>query len=312
MEHRYPIRVVAAKTGLSTHLIRMWERRYAAVEPSRTDSKRRLYTDDDINRLSLLRRATQAGASIGQIAHLSEADLEELVASYERLAPDTALKPARSVDAEYFLKLALEAIEALDSHATESALLQASVSLGRTVLLENVLRPLLLKIGDDWATGRLKVAHEHLASEVIHAFLGHIVDNTPVSASAPSIVIATPAGQSHEFGALMVAVTAAGVGWKTVHLGANLPAEDIAMAVRQTGATAVALSIIYPPDDPRIHEELRELRQMIGPRCLILAGGRAHHGYARALQEIGAVVADDLLQLTRVLEEARSGRSSAN
>ncbi|HPC11710.1 MAG TPA: MerR family transcriptional regulator, partial [candidate division Zixibacteria bacterium] len=85
MDALYPIRVVAAKTGLSAHLIRMWERRYGAVEPSRTNTRRRLYSESDVRRLTLLRRATQAGAAIGQIATLPEDDLESLVASYEQL-----------------------------------------------------------------------------------------------------------------------------------------------------------------------------------------------------------------------------------
>lgn len=55
------IKVVAQRTGLSAHLIRIWEKRYGAVEPERTETNRRLYSDEQIERLSLLRDITQNG-----------------------------------------------------------------------------------------------------------------------------------------------------------------------------------------------------------------------------------------------------------
>ncbi|MBX7259713.1 MAG: MerR family transcriptional regulator, partial [Candidatus Hydrogenedentes bacterium] len=60
MQHQsqHPIQVVALRTGLTPHVIRMWERRYAAVCPTRTPTNRRLYSDSDITRLRLLSRAT--------------------------------------------------------------------------------------------------------------------------------------------------------------------------------------------------------------------------------------------------------------
>ena len=67
----YSIKVVARRTGLSPHVIRAWERRYGAVEPERSATGRRLYSDTEIERLQALERATRAGHSIGQIAQLS-------------------------------------------------------------------------------------------------------------------------------------------------------------------------------------------------------------------------------------------------
>ena len=75
----YTMKAVALKTGLSAHVIRAWEKRYRAVTPKRTPTNRRAYTTEDIDRLLLLRRATLAGRSIGQIAVLPTDQLRELV-----------------------------------------------------------------------------------------------------------------------------------------------------------------------------------------------------------------------------------------
>ena len=77
----YSIKIAAQRTGLSAHVIRIWERRHEAIKPQRTASKRRLYSEADIQRLTLLRRATEAGHSIGQIAHLQDESLRQILAS---------------------------------------------------------------------------------------------------------------------------------------------------------------------------------------------------------------------------------------
>ncbi|NIP80241.1 MAG: MerR family transcriptional regulator [Gemmatimonadetes bacterium] len=67
---RHPIGVVSERTGLTPDVLRVWERRYGVVEPSRSDGGQRLYTDADIERLRLLHLATLAGRSIGQVVEL--------------------------------------------------------------------------------------------------------------------------------------------------------------------------------------------------------------------------------------------------
>src|SRR5581483_1087908 len=67
---RHSIKSVARRTGLSAHVIRIWEKRYGAVKPERTGTNRRLYSEEQVERLSLLRELTQAGHSIGAIATL--------------------------------------------------------------------------------------------------------------------------------------------------------------------------------------------------------------------------------------------------
>lgn len=71
----YAIGAVARLTGISTHTLRIWERRYGAVIAERTDSGRRVYSRRDVEKLGLLKILVDRGFSIGQIANL---DLEEL------------------------------------------------------------------------------------------------------------------------------------------------------------------------------------------------------------------------------------------
>src|SRR5512138_1466617 len=76
---RYPIRAVSKLTGISVDTLRAWERRYRVVEPER-DERGRMYSEQDVERLRLLRAAIERGHAIGRVAVLATDDLRALLA----------------------------------------------------------------------------------------------------------------------------------------------------------------------------------------------------------------------------------------
>ncbi len=304
-EKRHPIQVVAAQTGLTQHAIRAWERRYGAVQPARTPTNRRMYSDDDIARLRLLLRATQEGRSVGQVAQLPTDELRDLL----RDVPRTVVARRNRIDGpptpETFLANAVQAVEELNGEKLEAALAEAETSLSQVRVIEDVVLPLIEEVGDRWRIGTLRVAHEHLASSVVRGFLTTMRVGMRAPEHAPVVVFATPAAQWHELGALMAAAAAGLEGWRVTYLGPNLPAEEIAAAALTVDAKVVALSIVYPEDDPLLGHELRKLRKLLGPEVLILAGGRAASAYLPVLQQVDAVHTPDLKCLRQELLQAR-------
>lgn len=304
-EAQYPIQLVARLTGLSAHVIRIWEQRYRAVEPQRTATKRRLYSQCEIERLNLLRDVTQAGHSIGQVAQLPTDKLGTLVAAASNLqtrAPRAATEAPKSVA---FLDECVAAIQSLDTRALDDALKRAATALGALGLLQHVVAPLTQTVGDLWRDGTLTSAHEHFASAAIRVFLGNVARPFGAMDDAPVLVVATPAGQVHELGALLVGATAANLGWQVTYLGASLPAAEIAGAARQRRARAVALSLVYPEDDPRLEGELTRLRESLPAEVQLLAGGRALPAYRDALEKVGALPIESLAQLGSTLDSLR-------
>jgi DNA-binding transcriptional MerR regulator/methylmalonyl-CoA mutase cobalamin-binding subunit len=306
---RHPIGVAARRTGLKPDLIRAWERRYGAVEPGRTETRRRFYSDADIERLLLLRRVVSTGHGISQVAGLSNDELKGMIAD-EPEGRDLPAPPdaSRAGDtAAPFLTLCLSAAQRLDVHDLELQLERASVALSRINLLEKLLVPLMHRIGDLWQRGELRPIHEHMASAVVRTFLGGMRGAYHLSTTAPHLIVTTPARQLHELGALIVAATAAAEGWHTTYLGPDLPPEEIAAAAVQKGARAVAISIVYPPDDPMLKDDLKRMRLLLPPSTELLIGGRASRAYTPILEEIGAVHVESLSELRRELELLRSG-----
>lgn len=302
-EPRHPIQVVSRRTGLSPDLIRIWERRYGAVEPGRGGSGRRLYSDADVERLLLLRRATEAGRRIGEVARLSAEGLAALVADDQTAAPPRFTRTEAPGSAS--LQACLEAARRLDPAALHAVLAEAGVAMSVPRLLEELIAPFMREIGRYWRDGSLRIYQEHMASAVVRSFLGQLIRSVGPLGAGPRLLVATPPGQGHELGALMAALTAAAEGWRPLYLGANTPAGEIAAAARQAGARAVALSLTYPADDPQLAEELRLLRRHLPAETALLVGGAAAGGYEGVLEEISAQRLRTLAELRMALGALR-------
>jgi DNA-binding transcriptional MerR regulator/methylmalonyl-CoA mutase cobalamin-binding subunit len=295
---RHPIRLVTQRTGLSGHVLRAWERRYGVVAPTRSDGGQRLYSDADIERLLLLRRLTEAGGSISQLAHLAPEDLRRLAETEAPLAEVVVEESAEPWQAG-----AMRAVESLDGSALRRELSRAVLALGVPRFLDQVVSPLLRDVGTRWHSGQLGIAHEHLTSAVVREVLGWIRESSETIGKAPTLVVGTPAQQLHEGGALLAAAAAAAEGWRVIYLGVNLPGRDIAAAARGTGARAVALSIIHPTGDPQLGAQLEAIRTDLPSGTALLVGGAAAESYRAAIDAAGGRVLSGLADFRDLLQQ---------
>jgi methanogenic corrinoid protein MtbC1 len=299
-EPRYPVRVVMARTGLTADVLRAWERRYGAVRPERSPGGQRLYSEHDVERLTLLRRATLAGHSIAEVARLDTAALETL---FEEPEPAPTGASPEAVDA--LVAIAIAATERLDGPAVEAALKRGALLFGGAGLVDEVVSRFMTRVGERWHSGTLSPAHEHLASTAVRRVLAWAIDAYTPTTRAPRLVVATPAGELHEIGAMAAAAAAAEEGWRVVYLGPNLPAVHLVDAAKQVGARAVALSAVYADGDPHLHE-VHETARALPRGVTLLVGGEDAEAQAAALREAGAQVLPDIPALRRALRAVRS------
>jgi DNA-binding transcriptional MerR regulator/methylmalonyl-CoA mutase cobalamin-binding subunit len=307
-QKRHPIQVAALRAGLSPELLRAWEKRYQAVAPERTGGGQRIYSDEDVQRLRLLRLATAAGRRIGSIASLSSEELSALVDEDRtqlarqraaNAAPRAARDVARELDA--VVQSALQAGFALDEGGLHEVLDRQLLLLRPEDLIVGVIAPLMRRVGELWHEEHLRPAHEHLISGAVRGLLARLITSSQLSDSKFHLVVSTPSGQRHEFGAMMAATVASLCQWRVTYLGADLPLEDVAAAVIETKAQALALSLVYPVADPELREELLKLETLLPSQVAIIAGGAAAESYRDVWDQIGARVPTDLLELKHTL-----------
>ena len=294
---RYSTQTAARLSGLTPFVLRAWEKRYQVVKPVRTETNRRMYSDADVERLTLLRRLTDEGLAISGIAGMSDAELRALLV---RMEDEVGREDGSGADFAGWRTELLRHVQRLDAVGLERTLLDAERELSRGALIEHVLFPVVIEIGSGWREGRIRIVQEHLASSVLRRVLVALLNADVHPDGAARAVSATPAGQMHELGVLLAALALSSEGVPVTHLGADLPAAEIAAAARELGATRVLLSIVYPPDDPSTFEELVELVRLLPSTTQVLVGGASAPAYLARIDHPSVHAVESMSEL-RVL-----------
>jgi DNA-binding transcriptional MerR regulator/methylmalonyl-CoA mutase cobalamin-binding subunit len=287
MDAIHPIGVVSRKTGLSAHVIRVWERRYGAVAPERSDGNQRLYTDAEIDRLVLLAKAVAGGESIGKIARLTNEELKGIVKTENQFpgAPASSTGNGRSVSTATrpvtgpSIHSAVERIKLSDNKSLRSIISERFYTYGLADLIEAFVPELLTWIGEEWQGGNLTIYQEHMASETIRSFLGTVFDDVNTGGKGRTVITATPPGELHDIGSLLSAIAAAAAGFDVVHLGADVPLIELIRLCLIRRPAALLLSIIFDSTDEKLVQGLRNVREMIDPDTQLFIGGRGSGWY---------------------------------
>jgi methylmalonyl-CoA mutase cobalamin-binding subunit len=253
----YPIRAASRLTRLSVDTLRAWERRYEAVVPQRRNGVR-LYTMADIERLSMLREALDRGHLIGHAAKLSSADLKKLIGGSAGLqTPGESREEDRP-----FIDGIVASIENFSYSAADRELSRLAWLMSPREIVHHVALPLMRLAGERWHEQRIRISHEHMLTQLLSNLLGAMIrvyspDNPPAT-----MITATMSNDLHGFGILAAAMLAAGSGVGVIHLGPNLPAEEIAYAAKRSLAHIVLVSVTAAHDPAESRNQL----ELIGTR----------------------------------------------
>jgi methanogenic corrinoid protein MtbC1 len=277
----YRIKTVSEMTGIPKATLIAWERRHALVEPRRTASGYRVYSDGEVGLLQRVKSLVDSGYRISEAV--------DLVRTAPTPAPRTA---APDTLREQLTERLLDF-----DQAGADRLARQLVVLPFTMALEEIILPLLREVGDAWERGEISIAQEHYASawcrERVLAML-HAV--RPVDPRAPEVICATPPGERHEFGILGAALRLAIAGWRVTYLGADVPLEDLARLAAERAPAMLCLSVVHDRAPEEVRAMVEQLLAAIPEGTRIVVGGAAAEplrnesteqvSYGVALQEV--------------------------
>lgn len=264
-----PLRTVATMSGLTPDVIRTWEKRYAVVAPIRGARGARLYTAADVVHLRRLARVVATGRAIGDVATLSARDLEALatrtMSADEDAGADASAPPPAPLDH------ILACLARFDSAGVTRLLGDAVVSLGVHGFVRTVALPLVHRVGALWASGKLSIAAEHVMSGALRNLIAGLLQGR--SGTGAPILLATPSGERHEIGLLLVALLALEAGISVVYLGVDLPAGEIVAAAREVDARVVGLSLVTVSNRTLAATELSTIQAGLPAQTELWLGG---------------------------------------
>jgi len=254
---------VSQLSGLPQSTLRNWEKRYGFPRPHRSSGGHRLYDIDEVRKIRKVAQLCKSGAKaremIEQVLQIKDASLESFGA---------ALPIKHTLSAS--LDQVLEALYRYDVASAEEQISRIGMRLSESDLLEMVYPTLLVQVGFDWENGRINIAQEHFSWNFFRTRLLSFFKPSSASSFQPKCILATPPGELHEGGLLVLAAYMMLKGWKVYYLGVSLPIQDLLHATEMIQPDAVCLSAIMAENIRQHWEEIEKLPKMaiIGGPCV--------------------------------------------
>lgn len=216
---QFSIKDLERLSGINAHTIRIWERRYGLIEPSRTDTNRRRYSGSDLRRIINVAILNRNGFKISKIARMNDQGIEQKVG--DLLASP---KPENTEVDRLIL-----AMLALDQRAVSDILMKAILSRGFEFTVTNVMFPFMNRAGIMWQTGTINPGYEHFMTSLfrnrlIAAFEGLTGAPAP---GARKAIFYLPENELHELPLLLYAYVVRKAGFETLYLGQMTPLDAI-------------------------------------------------------------------------------------
>ena len=247
----YTVGRTAQLTGVPRETLRKWEQRYGVVAPTRTEGNYRLYDDDAVRRLTVMRDLVDAGWSPRDAARrviegvATQATYVRAAAGAPDVRTDALARCAEDFDADQ-----LERVLDAGFAATDTA-----------ELVDGWLLPSLVRLGEAWQQGRVTVAGEHFVSAAVYRRLARAFDDLPAApAGAPTVIVGLARGSRHELGVLAFALVLRSRGVAVTYVGGDLPVEAWAGTTRRLQPLAVVLAVPIVEDLPAVREVVHALR----------------------------------------------------
>jgi len=286
------VAAVARRLGVAPATLRTWDRRYGLGPSEHSSGEHRRYNGSDIARLTLMRKLVIAGVSPAEAAQRAlafdgEVSPESLTNS---ITSDVAVR-------EELVETLIRAARSYDRNFIEELLRSELSARGITNTWNEVLVPLLIIIGDEWADSGTGIETEHLVSEIIKRLLQEANASVQNPVNARPVLLACIGEEMHSLALYALGAVLSERKIATQFLGARTPIEAISAVVKRSAPPAIFLWAQLNKNGN--HELLAELPS-IRPAPRIVLGGP---GWSRNVAK-PAVLVEDLLEACEEISRA--------
>ena len=281
---RYTVNEVEGRTKVPASTLRQWERRYGFPKPERSASGYRLYRDVDIRSIEQMKRHIAAGLSASRAAEL----VCPVLASEEQ---------AVSGSLEALHRDLLGALLQLDEARADRVFSLAHSFHSVDDVLGVLIERTMCEIGTMWREGRIPITTEHFASAYLHGRLRGLLSAVPNAADGATVLVACAPRETHELGALTLAVLLRRAGFYVYYLGPDLPLKDLrelSLTLRPAGVM-ISASVGLP-----VEALLEEKAHLVGIAPVLAFGGAAFNAQPSLAETLyGTFLAPDAKSAVR-------------
>lgn len=261
---KYSIKDIENLSGIKAHTLRIWEQRYKLVQPKRTDTNIRYYTDEQLIYLLNICALNKSGYKISRIAQMNQLEIK-------------AKANELDVDGRYekqVNELVVAMIE-MDEAKFEKSMATSTLQMGFEKTMLKIVYPFLLKIGNLWCTGAITPAEEHFMTNLIRQKLIVAIDGQIVQPNAQSkkFLLCLAEGELHELGLLFWQFLLKRRNHETMYLGASLPFSSLERIITKHQPDYVcSMFTINPPNYASLAACVQDLVQHTQGTEILLSG----------------------------------------
>ena len=286
----YKIKDLENLTGIKSHTIRIWEKRYRILSPDRTDTKIRTYSDSELTHLLTVSMLNRNGIKISKIAKLSQEDMNNLLWDIKV-----------NKEPEYSMDKLLLSLVSLDEELFKETLANLLETEGLEKTFTDHLIPFLDRIGIMWLIGSVNPAQEHFMSNLIRQKIISEIDKQEIPASTEkSVLMYLPEHEWHEMSLLFYHFLLRSKGIPTFYLGQSLPYESLVECIEKLKPNYILSSWLTAVDGKLVVGYFKKLKSDY-PNLDVFAGGPQIKANSAALKKY-IIEVNDLSSIMKHLE----------
>ena len=289
---QYSIKDLERFTGIKAHTIRIWEQRYAIVEPTRTDTNIRIYFDDDLKKLLSVGLLVKNGHKISKVSKYSEEEIRDYVYEIEKNALDNNTEAV----VESLIKCCID----FDEDAFEKTFSHAVLRLGFEDTLIKIIYPTMVRIGIMWGVNEFSPAQEHFFSHLIRKKIYVAIDgvNQNDRIAENTYLLYLPFWEEHDLGILMAYYLLRKNMANVIYLGPNVPILSLDDVPRQK-FSKIFTFLTAKENKKVINKHLKEVAEKFGDKKLFIT-------VAQNVYEEGVEIPEQFKRLYQPFELAQT------
>jgi MerR family transcriptional regulator, light-induced transcriptional regulator len=260
---QYSIKELEKLSGIKAHTIRIWEKRHQIVEPQRTNTNIRFYSDEDLKKIINVSLLNNHGIKISRIADMSVDEINKRILELSE----------QKAEADIFIDQLIVAMMDMDEAKFEEVISKLTDRFGFERTITGMVYPFLEKIGVLWQTGNITPAHEHFITNLIRQKIITAIAALRIPPkTAPRAILFLPEGELHELGLLFYHYLVRHKGFYTFYLGQSVPYKDLQEIYAIHRPSIMVTSLISTPPASELQSFMNTLAADF-PECTILASG---------------------------------------
>ncbi len=264
---QFSISQLSQFSGIKPHTIRIWEQRYNALNPHRSEGNTRYYDGAQLRRLLNIVSLSGTGNKISRICSLSDEELFKMRAEYEK---DAGLKN----DYDYFINQLIAGGMSYDEANFEKTFSHCLLRFGLHRTYVEIIYPLLERIGLMWSINNIPPSQEHYISNLLKQKMFTAIDSLPPVAKAEeNWLLFLPEDEFHELGLLFSNYFLRSRGKNVIYLGPNVPLSSVKHTLKDVAISKLLLFMVHRDLPEKAGEYLSELQELAGDRKVLIAGG---------------------------------------